>query len=103
MAAEDQLGPFGDVELLARNWTSIDLERLAADRFDLDVGLVELGDQRGFGIDPEIGQMDPAGAITADLHFIAVDPAGPDDFAPAGLQRDLADKKAHALTSRRRR
>jgi sugar/nucleoside kinase (ribokinase family) len=104
VASEDQLRAFGDVKLLAGDVAPVDLERLAADRLDLDVAFVELGDQGVLGIDREIGKMDAATAVAADLHLVAVDPAGADDLVAAGLQRDLANKKAHPpLTSRKTR
>jgi hypothetical protein len=47
--------------------------------------------------------MKAATSVAADLHLVAIDALGADDLAAAGFQRDLADKKAHALTSRRTR
>ena len=93
----------GHGEIGAIDEFAADLERDAAGSFDRDRAIRQLQQAGMAQHDAEIGELNIAIGATTDRDFGVIKCAGADDITPIGTFRDLADNKAHDITSTGRR
>ena len=103
MAGDVDDGVVGHRQIGTADEFARDFERNAPGRLDRDRAIGQLQQPRMAQHDAQVGKLDIAIGATADGDFGDVERAGADDVTPIGTFRNLADDKAHDITSKGKR